>query len=77
MAPRPAARVTSPRGRGLIVSPAQRRAVGADAPRADVGGASVDNQDADGRCADWRSTIAITGINRSAFAWAISGGQVQ
>jgi hypothetical protein len=37
----------------------------------------VDNQHGDGHWADWRSTIAITGINRSALAWAISGGQVQ
>jgi hypothetical protein len=37
----------------------------------------VDNQHADDRWADWRSTIAITGINRSVLAWAISGGQVR
>ena len=37
----------------------------------------MDNQDDDGRWADWRSTIAITGINRAALSWAISGGQVE
>jgi hypothetical protein len=37
----------------------------------------VDNQDDDGRWADWRSTIAITGINRAPLAWALSGGQVE
>jgi hypothetical protein len=40
-------------------------------------GAGVDNQQDDGRWVDWRSTLAITGINRSALAWAISGAQVQ
>ena len=37
----------------------------------------MDNEHDDGRWADWRSTIAIAGINRSALAWAISGGQIQ